>query len=153
MFKGVVFSLKYLVVTAKDNLELPDMPLAQWVKDIEYEAVFTGATLRIADEKGGTHSFHRRSVDLLNTMFELREVHLNWYYRHYLNGNWYKVLHVALHSETGGRLVIYQNVESGEVNASPLLIFLAKVPSKEGNPTQQVYRFMSASELGITDPI
>lgn len=54
-------------------------------------------------------------------------------YKHF-EGDIYRVLYIAIHTETSEEFVIYQNIttNSEELKASPLEIFLGEVTTKSG---------------------
>ena len=62
-------------------------------------------------------------------------------YRHFKNG-WYKVIGIALHTETEERLVIYQSLSGDRgIFARPVNSFLDKVDKKKYPWCNQRYRF------------
>ena len=78
-----------------------------------------------------------------------RSLQLGEYYRHFKN-HWYKVIHIAEHTETGERLVIYSPLYGQQgIFARPISMFLEEVPREKENPTGQKYRFMSLQELNL----
>lgn len=61
-------------------------------------------------------------------------------YRHFKNG-WYKVIGIALHTETEERLVIYQSLAGDKgIFARPVNSFLDKVDKKKYLWSSQRYR-------------
>lgn len=71
-----------------------------------------------------------------------RQLEIQRPYRHF-KGNLYFVHNVAIHSETGEKLVSYQALyEPYTVCVRPLEMFLEKVEEgREDNVTNQIYRF------------
>lgn len=77
-----------------------------------------------------------------------RQVSLT-FYRHFKD-HWYEVLDVAEHTETGEKLVVYKPLYGErKTYARPINMFLEEVPKEKENPTEQKYRFMTITELGL----
>ena len=78
----------------------------------------------------------------------MREVIEGSLYRHF-KGNWYKVLAVAEHTETGEKLVIYSPIKDmTKVYARPYSMFVESIPTSAPNNTAgQKYRFVALSEI------
>ena len=53
----------------------------------------------------------------------------------------YIIKEIAVHSETGEKLVIYQNVVSGIVYARPYAMFMSVVDSEKYPQIKSLYRF------------
>lgn len=72
-------------------------------------------------------------------------------YRHF-KGNRYQVLTLATHTETGEKLVIYQDLEREErVYARPLDMFAGKVDKSKFPDVRQEYRFELEEDSVVED--
>lgn len=69
-----------------------------------------------------------------------REVEINGTYRHF-KGGLYKVICIALHTETNETLVVYKNIKSGVVFARSMQMFLSEVDKEKYPDCTQEYRF------------
>lgn len=84
-----------------------------------------------------------------------RKIQINGIYRHF-KGNFYRILGVAKHTETGEILVLYNlclmclngflDDSSGIVYARPLEMFLSKVDREKYPDSVQDYRFELVEE-------
>ena len=74
------------------------------------------------------------------------EVIKNRVYRHF-KGDYYIVVDVAEHSETGEKLVIYRTLyEEGKLYARPYDMFMSKVDREKYPDVEQEYRFEEVDE-------
>ena len=70
-----------------------------------------------------------------------RKIKIGKIYRHF-KGNRYKVLCIAMHTETNEDMVIYQDVsDENKIYARPLVMFQSKVEKDKYPDVLQVYRF------------
>nr|DAZ52218.1 MAG TPA: Protein of unknown function (DUF1653) [Caudoviricetes sp.] len=69
-----------------------------------------------------------------------REVEINGTYRHF-KGGLYKVICIAIHTETNETLVVYKNIKSGVVFTRNIQMFLSKVDKEKYPDCTQKYRF------------
>lgn len=69
------------------------------------------------------------------------DVEIGKLYKHF-KGNMYRVLHVAMHTETGEKMVIYQDVYDEEkIYARPYDMFISKVDTEKYPEVTAEYRF------------
>ena len=61
-------------------------------------------------------------------------------YRHF-NGEMYRVLSIATHTENGGQLVIYRDEKSGKVWAQPYEMFASPVDREKYPDARRKWRF------------
>lgn len=69
-----------------------------------------------------------------------REVEINGTYRHF-KGGLYKVICIAIHTETNETLVVYKNIKSGVIYTRNMQMFLSKVDKEKYLDCTQEYRF------------
>lgn len=69
-----------------------------------------------------------------------REVEINGTYRHF-KGGLYKVICIAIHTETNETLVVYKNIKSGVIYTRNMQMFLSKVDKEKYPDCTQEYRF------------
>lgn len=71
----------------------------------------------------------------------MRKVHVGKVYKHFKE-NEYKVLCIAMHTETNEDMVIYQNIhDESKIYARPYDMFNSFVDKEKYPEVKQVYRF------------
>ena len=60
---------------------------------------------------------------------------------HHFKGHDYKVINIALHSETEEKMVIYENLETGQIWVRPYEMFNGLVDKEKYPEVKQKYRF------------
>ena len=70
----------------------------------------------------------------------MREIQINKIYKHF-KGHLYKVLNIGKDSETLEKVVIYQNIENGDVWVRPYEMFNSLVDKEKYPNVKQKYRF------------
>ena len=74
-----------------------------------------------------------------------RELKIGKKYRHF-KGNIYKILNIAIHTESNDKLVIYESDKTGDVWARPYDMFQSEVDHKKYPNIEQKYRFEEIEE-------
>ena len=78
-----------------------------------------------------------------------RGISINSVWKHF-KGEYYKVICVAKHSETGEELVLYKHISNSKIYARPIDIFLSKVDKEKYPNATQEYRFEEVSSHNDT---
>ena len=81
----------------------------------------------------------------------MRKVKTNTIYRHF-KGDLYLVVDIAIHSETGEKLVIYRELyDDCKLYARPYDMFLSEVDHKKYPNIRQKYRFKEMNIKSLKD--
>lgn len=76
-----------------------------------------------------------------------REIKAGKLYRHF-KGNIYKVICVAMHTETSEDMVIYQDTNNNhKIYARPIDMFLSEVDKEKYPNVEQHYRFEQLNDI------
>ena len=70
----------------------------------------------------------------------MREVKVGQKYRHF-KGSLMEIIAIARHSETNELLVIYKHIDSNDIWARPIDLFLSEVDHDKYPDVKQKYRF------------
>ena len=70
----------------------------------------------------------------------MREVKVGQKYRHF-KGSLMEIIAIARHSETNELLVIYKHIDSNDIWARPIDLFLSEVDHNKYPNVKQKYRF------------
>lgn len=81
--------------------------------------------------------------NLISNIQETR-VNIGSVWKHF-KGDYYKIICVAKHSETGEKLVVYSHISDGKICARPIDMFLSKVDKEKYPNATQEYRFEEVS--------
>jgi len=67
---------------------------------------------------------------------------------HHFKGHDYKVISIAMHSETEEKMIVYENLETGQIWVRPYEMFNGMVDKEKYPEVKQKYRFELKNEGG-----
>lgn len=76
----------------------------------------------------------------------MRNIKFNKIYKHF-KGHLYKVLNIGRDSETLEEVVVYENIENGDVWVRPLEMFNSLVDKEKYPNVKQTYRFEEYEDI------